>query len=80
MCSIAGIYSYHYAANPIDVCELCRIRDHIAEVLLHFYAAKGPAMVRGLRGMLPLNCGTPKRAVLLLAGHPYGIKPLYDPR
>src|SRR5438270_3327766 len=30
MCGIAGIYAYHYAANPIDPGELCRIRDHMA--------------------------------------------------
>jgi asparagine synthase (glutamine-hydrolysing) len=30
MCGIAGVYAYHYAANPIDVDELRRIRDHMA--------------------------------------------------
>ena len=30
MCGIAGIYAYHYAANPIDGGELCAIRDHMA--------------------------------------------------
>src|SRR5579863_2753692 len=30
MCGIAGIYAYHYAANPIDADELCRMRDHMA--------------------------------------------------
>src|SRR5579862_3735278 len=30
MCGIAGIYAYHYAANPIDVTELCAVRDHMA--------------------------------------------------
>jgi asparagine synthase (glutamine-hydrolysing) len=30
MCGIAGIYAYHYAANPVDVAELRRIRDHMA--------------------------------------------------
>ncbi|HEY1796205.1 MAG TPA: asparagine synthase (glutamine-hydrolyzing) [Stellaceae bacterium] len=30
MCGIAGIYSYHYAANPIDRAELRRLRDHMA--------------------------------------------------
>jgi asparagine synthase (glutamine-hydrolysing) len=30
MCGIAGIYAYHYAANPIDRAELRRIRDHMA--------------------------------------------------
>ena len=30
MCGIAGIYAYHYAANPADRAELRRIRDHMA--------------------------------------------------
>ena len=30
MCGIAGLYAYHYAANPIDVGELRKIRDHMA--------------------------------------------------
>jgi asparagine synthase (glutamine-hydrolysing) len=30
MCGIAGIYAYHYAANPIDRAELRRMRDHMA--------------------------------------------------
>src|SRR5262245_22536270 len=30
MCGIAGIFAYHYAANPIDREEHLRIRDHMA--------------------------------------------------
>ncbi|RTL71307.1 MAG: asparagine synthase (glutamine-hydrolyzing) [Hyphomicrobiales bacterium] len=30
MCGINGIFSYHYAANPIDPSELVRTRDHMA--------------------------------------------------
>ena len=30
MCGIAGIYAYHYAANPVDRVELRKIRDHMA--------------------------------------------------
>src|SRR5438132_861840 len=30
MCGIAGIYAYHYAANPVDRAELRRIRDYMA--------------------------------------------------
>src|SRR5581483_10128801 len=29
MCGVAGIYAYHYAANPIRREELLRIRDHM---------------------------------------------------
>ena len=31
MCGINGIFAYHYAANPIDVDELIRTRDHMRE-------------------------------------------------
>ena len=30
MCGIAGIFAYHYAANPIDRPELTKMRDHMA--------------------------------------------------
>src|SRR6201995_5200226 len=30
MCGIAGIYAYHYAANPVHREELRRIRDHMS--------------------------------------------------
>jgi asparagine synthase (glutamine-hydrolysing) len=30
MCGINGIFSYHYAANPVDQHELVRTRDHMA--------------------------------------------------
>jgi asparagine synthase (glutamine-hydrolysing) len=30
MCGIAGIFAYHYAANPVDRLELVRVRDHMA--------------------------------------------------
>ena len=30
MCGLAGLYAYHYAANPIDLGELRAIRDHMA--------------------------------------------------
>jgi asparagine synthase (glutamine-hydrolysing) len=30
VCAIAGLFAYHYAANPIDAVELRCIRDHMA--------------------------------------------------
>ena len=30
MCGLAGLYAYHYAANPVDLAELRAIRDHMA--------------------------------------------------
>ena len=30
MCGLAGLYAYHYAANPVDSAELRAIRDHMA--------------------------------------------------
>lgn len=30
MCGINGIFAYHYAADPIDLAELVRTRDHMA--------------------------------------------------
>jgi len=30
VCGVAGIYAYHYAANPVDAAELRAIRDHMA--------------------------------------------------
>jgi asparagine synthase (glutamine-hydrolysing) len=30
VCGVAGIFAYHYAANPVDAAELRRIRDHLA--------------------------------------------------
>ncbi len=30
MCGVAGIFAYHYAANPADPAELRRMRDHMA--------------------------------------------------
>src|ERR1700722_19277600 len=30
MCAIAGVFAYHYAANPVDRRELIRIRDYMS--------------------------------------------------
>ena len=48
-----------------------------AELLLHLYAAKGPAMLKDLRGMFAFSIWDANRREVLLARDPYGIKPLY---
>ncbi len=47
------------------------------EVLLHLYAARGPAMVHDLRGMFAFALWDVEKRGMLLARDPYGIKPLY---
>ena len=47
------------------------------EVLLHLYAAKGPAMVNYLRGMFAFGIWDLEKRGVLLARDPFGIKPLY---
>ncbi|MGA7326104.1 MAG: asparagine synthase-related protein [Rhodomicrobium sp.] len=48
-----------------------------AELLLHLYAAKGPAMLKDLRGMFALAIWDADRGQVFLARDPYGVKPLY---
>ena len=47
------------------------------EVLLQLYAAKGPDMVRDLRGMFAFALYDARSRTLVLARDPYGLKPLY---
>ncbi|HBI15617.1 MAG TPA: asparagine synthase (glutamine-hydrolyzing) [Desulfobulbaceae bacterium] len=79
------IYNYRELRSDLEN-QGFRFRSHSdTEVLLHLYAAKGPAMVNDLRGMYAFAIYTPGSSMgtaqnspsLFLARDPFGIKPLY---
>src|SRR5438552_610254 len=71
------IYNYRALRAELEA-QGCVFRtESDTEVLLHLYAAKGPAMVHDLRGMFAFALWDAEKCGLLLARDPYGIKPLY---
>src|ERR1700674_3160283 len=71
------IYNYRelresYAAQGVEFTS-----QSDTEVMLQMYAAKGPDMLRDLRGMFTFVLWDGARRRMMLARDPYGIKPLY---
>jgi asparagine synthase (glutamine-hydrolysing) len=71
------IYNYKSLRSDLEAKGYAFRTQSDTEVLLQLYAAKGPAMVRDLRGMFAFALWDVEKRGLLLARDPYGIKPLY---
>ena len=71
------IYNYRTLRTELEMRGYRFRTQSDTEVLLHLYAATGPAMVNQLRGMFAFAIWDSEKHGLLLARDPYGIKPLY---
>lgn len=71
------IYNYRALRAQLEAQGYTFRTDSDTEILLHLYADKGAAMVEDLRGMFAFGLWDARRAGVLLARDPYGIKPLY---
>jgi asparagine synthase (glutamine-hydrolysing) len=70
---------YNYKAIKAKLTALGHVfqTDSDTEVLLHLYDRYGAEMVKHLRGMFAFALWDERRAGMLLARDPFGIKPLY---
>jgi asparagine synthase (glutamine-hydrolysing) len=70
---------YNYKTVRAELAALGHVfeTDSDTEVLLHLYDRYGADMVRHLRGMYAFALWDERRAGMLLARDPFGIKPLY---
>ena len=71
------IYNYPQLRKSLEASGVQFRSDSDTEVLLHLFAAKGPDMLRDLRGMYAFAIWDARDQSLLLARDPFGIKPLY---
>lgn len=71
------IYNYRQLRRELQDKGCVMRTDSDTEVLLHLYAAEGPAMLTRLRGMFAFALWDGRKQALLLARDPFGIKPLY---
>lgn len=71
------IYNYQALRETLKSKGYVFRSDSDSEVLLHLYAEEGDAMVHDLHGMFAFALWDENKKSLLLARHPYGIKPLY---
>ena len=71
------IYNYQSIRDRLRAAGVVFQSHSDTEVLLHLYAAKGPAMLDELRGMYAFAIWDAPRRRMFLARDSFGIKPLY---
>lgn len=71
------IYNYRSIRKILESKGYFFRTESDTEVILALYHAKGPEMVRDLRGMFAFGLWDSRKNTLMMARDPYGIKPLY---